>query len=161
MRSIIFVSGVLASVLTSRCASEGDAALGDRIAVYVTRGQSPLRMSELTDFTWDRLYIFTPYSSWNSVETDLGFSWPQGRALHLEEREDICLLAFVAEKQVVRYVGQNRARGDFGSLYRKEGYTREEAIFRIDRAQGKPQISVQPNNEMQRTRPAQAMEPRR
>ena len=140
MRSLALGAVVAFAVAGSWCASEGDAALGDRIANKVAKDRGLLRMAALTDFQWERLHIFTPYSSWDTIEAELGFAWPEGRRLHLEEREDICLLAFVESSRVVRYVAQHRRRGDFSGLHRKVGYARDDAVFRIDRSQGWPRI---------------------
>lgn len=86
--------GVALLVISDSClAPKGDTDLGDHLAAYVSTGSNPMRISTLTDFEWDRLHVFTPYTSWQDVEAELGFPWPERRRIHLEEREWIKLRA--------------------------------------------------------------------
>jgi hypothetical protein len=86
----------------------------------------------LTDFKWDKVYIFPPYTGLETIDNDLGFVWPQARSIRTDYRDDINLIVFTDNKQVVAYVEHPRSLGDLDGNYKREGYSPDEAIFIVE-----------------------------
>jgi hypothetical protein len=94
--------------------SASDSELEARIAAEVARGPgTEVRMRELTDFAWDRLHVFEPYSSRASIESELGFAWPHADSTGIDANDGVSLLVFVQNNAVVRYLVQPRGVSDF------------------------------------------------
>jgi len=47
----------------------------------------------------------------------------------LRSTEIFCLLVFVQDEEVARYLKHRRDRGDFATLYREDGWKPKEAVF--------------------------------
>ena len=52
-------------------------------------------MDSVTDFTWDALFIFGPYTPVSEIEKALGFSWPPAKKSGIESNDTFCLLVFI------------------------------------------------------------------
>lgn len=71
-----------------------------------------IALDALTTFTWEKAYLFTPYSTQESMAEQLGiknFKDPSD----LDYRDDIYLLVFVQDDQVIQYVEIERQGEDF------------------------------------------------
>jgi hypothetical protein len=90
-----------------------------------------VRLKDLTDFSWDRVHIFTSYIAAETIDENLGYAWKPARSIGIYQRDDINLLVFVDAGKVVFYVDHPRHLGDFDGNYRKGGYSPDEAIFRV------------------------------
>jgi hypothetical protein len=131
--------GVLLSLVlpAAGCSTDGDAALAGAIAEVVQRGDGAvLRMADLTEFPWDRLYVFVPYTTPAQIERELGLPCPWTRRASIESRDDVALLLFVHDGRVTRHLAQRRGKGDFTLLRRAGGYAKDEAVFEVDRRRG-------------------------
>lgn len=92
-----------------------------------TRGEIPyVDISKITDFSWDRLYIFGPLTDRRAISYTLGFDWG-GRSL--EHEDGTALLVFMYNGYVVRDVNMYIGDFNFGNCYRSLGYRRSEAHF--------------------------------
>jgi hypothetical protein len=91
-----------------------------------------VKLKDLTDFKWDRVYIFPPYTRLETIDNDLGFVWPQARSIRIDYRDDINLIVFTDNKQAVAYVEHPRSLGDLDGNYKREGYSPDEAIFIVE-----------------------------
>jgi hypothetical protein len=85
-----------------------------------------VRMADVTDFEWDTLHVFVPYTSVEEVQKQLGFAWSEATELDLDTRNQ---LVFVKEGRVVKHLFFPRNKGDFVSVG-KSRFTREDARFR-------------------------------
>jgi hypothetical protein len=108
-----------------------------RLADSVARKQGnneevTIKLKDLTDFKWDRVYIFPPYTGLETIDNDLGFVWPRARSVRIDYRDDINLIVFTDNKQVLAYVEHPRSLGDFDGNYKREGYSPDEAIFMVE-----------------------------
>ncbi|GGH87423.1 hypothetical protein JOD43_003624 [Pullulanibacillus pueri] len=68
--------------------------------------------SAMSGFEWDKVYIFTPYSTLKQINKAVGYEWlthKQG----IQFRDDINLVAFVKGNKVVYSVEVPRKYGDF------------------------------------------------
>jgi hypothetical protein len=91
-----------------------------------------VKLKDLTDFKWDRVYIFPPYTGLETIDNDLGFVWPQARSIRTDFRDDINLIVFTDNKQVIAYVEYPRSLGNLDGNYKREGYSPDEAIFIVE-----------------------------
>jgi len=91
-----------------------------------------VKLKDLTDFKWDKVYIFPPYTGLGTIDNDLGFVWPRARTVHIDYRDDINLIIFTDNRQVVAYVEHPRSLGDLDGSYKREGYSQDEAIFMVE-----------------------------
>lgn len=61
----------------------------------------PFRLSSITEFEWDRVYVFASYASPENIEEELGFEW-QGAEDSASRRSDaLNLIVFVEDQRVV------------------------------------------------------------
>jgi hypothetical protein len=94
-----------------------------------TTEQVSVNLKELTDFEWDRVYVFTPYTPLEQVNDTLGYIWPHAKSIRIDARDDINLIVFTADGQVVDYVELKRHLGDFE---KREGFTPDEGTFTVE-----------------------------
>ncbi len=90
-----------------------------------------VRLKELTDFEWERVYLFTPYTPHKVIDDDLGFVWKPARKIHMDWRDDVNLIVFTDSGKVVFFVEHQRNFGDFDGAYKREGYGPDEAVFEV------------------------------
>lgn len=95
--------------------------------------RTTMRISELTQFQWQKLYIFGPYTSNEEIAKTLGFEWSEVSSTNIDYDESINLLIFVADTKVVHSLELPRSCGDF---QRNVSYTPEEANFIIIKEEG-------------------------
>lgn len=126
--------------------------LTGKIAAVVEKKRSndnivEIRLKDLTDFTWDRVHIFTPYLATETIDKDLGYVWQPSRRIGMYQRDDVTLLVFTNKGQVVFYVTHVRHLGDFKGNYKQGGYSPDEAIFQVvergTHDDGRPWLSLE------------------
>ncbi|MGV2882478.1 hypothetical protein [Paenibacillus taichungensis] len=66
---------------------------------------------KITGFSWDKVYVFTPYTPEEEINQQLGFNW--SKANLIEYYDSFNLLVFVKENKVVQYVKFPRTNGKF------------------------------------------------
>jgi len=69
-------------------------------------------LSKLDTFTWDRLYIFGPYTSPSSIQERLGKNWSPDRPFDLS-LDIFVLLVFTDNGEIVQHVMYPRGPDDF------------------------------------------------
>ncbi|WP_261129874.1 hypothetical protein [Bacillus sp. Marseille-Q3570] len=92
-----------------------------------------INLQTLTNFNWEKAYIFYPYSSHNMIEEQVGFSLDNAR--NMSHRDDINLLVLVDEDQTVYYAEISRQNGDLLND-EEDGYTPIDATIKIQRNEG-------------------------
>jgi hypothetical protein len=106
----------------------------DVITREVSKGDgTKIDLGRLVDVSWDRMFVFAPYTSLKSAQRVLPGTWSAADHDGLEMRDDICVLAFFDHTKRVVRVTQPRDGGDFAGAVRKGGYSRSEAIFEVSR----------------------------
>lgn len=118
MKRIILIAVVSAVLLATACGRDTlDEALAERLGEGVDAGGgSRIDPQALTDFDWDKLWVFGPYTPGEVVEETIGFSWgPADHAAPLTEGQ--YLYVFVLGDKVVRHA---LAPGDSEPLVRDE-----------------------------------------
>ncbi len=108
----------------------------NKLAAEVERQRSSdnvveIRFKDLTDFKWDRVYIFTSYTPTKRIDEDLGYVWQPARSINMDLRDDVNLLVFTNNGKVVFYVEHPRNLGDLDGNYKQDGYSPDEAIFKV------------------------------
>lgn len=137
MRYILF----LVLVILVGCSSGGQnkkqqADLQQKLSAAVEKKRQSdervvIQMKSLTDFEWDKFYVFDPYSNAEEVRETLGFDTTIMAYSRIKDTDSHNLLVFVRDKQVVVFIDYPRGAGDFDKLKRREGYTPAEAIFEV------------------------------
>lgn len=102
-------------------------------------------MAEATDFDWDTLYIFYPYTTWREMEEQVGTAWYDSYADYLIRRtpigrypiddESLQKLVFVLDGRVMLDATVRRSIIDFTKLD-KTRLSRGEAFFDLQRSNG-------------------------
>ena len=87
-------------------------------------------------FAWDRVYVFGSYTSREQVEQSLGFAWPDFEKSAVQIQDGNTLVVFVRDGRVVDWF-DSPPRIELGWIANAEGYAREHATFRIERANGR------------------------
>ncbi|MBN1898038.1 MAG: hypothetical protein JW827_04610 [Spirochaetes bacterium] len=94
-----------------------------------------IKFETLTDFSWDRVFIFPPYTSDEKISQALGFIWQDAKATGIHYRDDICLLVFIKGNTVIHYTEYPRGQGDFATL-KRDRYKKNEAVFLVKEEKG-------------------------
>ncbi|KYD05512.1 membrane lipoprotein lipid attachment site-containing protein [Heyndrickxia sporothermodurans] len=90
-------------------------------------GSHEIDLNSLTDFTWDKAFIFPPYTVQESINEQLGTKFKDPS--NIDRRDDIYLLVFLQKSKVVQYAEINRQHLDFS--LDKEYLTPEDATVKI------------------------------
>ncbi|MGC9454029.1 MAG: hypothetical protein ACP5HU_04120 [Phycisphaerae bacterium] len=98
-------------------------------------------MRDLTDFEWDGLYIFPPYTGHQEIENTLGYSWPPAEDSGIDMDDTFCLLVFTHNKEVVAYVEYPIERGDFADVGGTTKLSPDDAVFLVRMENGRPIMS--------------------
>src|SRR5437660_8131334 len=96
-------AGIVLTVLAAVEAgcSHSDRSLERRIAAEADKGAGTVvHLASLTGFSWDRVHIFAPYTSQDTIDAQLGFAWPEAAATGISDSEGIALLVFVKDGKV-------------------------------------------------------------
>jgi hypothetical protein len=125
---VVYVIG-----LALAACSQSDRNLQRRIAREAHQSAGTLvRLASLTEFSWERLYVFGPYASQEVIDRELGFSWSAAASTGIFDSDGIALLVFVDGGEVVRHVAHPRSEGDFADVKTPGGLTRAQAVFTVD-----------------------------
>jgi hypothetical protein len=85
-------------------------------------------LDPLTDFDWDKAYIFTPYTTQETINKQLGVKIKDPS--NIDYRDDINLVVFLEKNKVVQYIEIPRKYGDLLNE-NKDGITPSDAILKI------------------------------
>ncbi|XQY92226.1 hypothetical protein ACNRWW_01930 [Metabacillus sp. HB246100] len=89
-----------------------------------------ISIKTLTDFDWDKGFLFTPYSTQKGIDEQLGVHFKDPS--NIDWRDDIYLLVFMEDDKVVQYVEIDRQGADF-KLGEKEYLTPSDDVIIIER----------------------------
>ncbi|HEY0707873.1 MAG TPA: hypothetical protein VGG33_13805 [Polyangia bacterium] len=123
-------------VAVAGCNSDGDQELSRTFGEMASKeNETVVKMADATPFPWERLHVFGPYTTAETVENELGFSWWRSNAI--ESNDHFALLVFVRGGKVVRFVIHPRGNGDLAACNRRGGFSPADATFRCQKdAQG-------------------------
>ncbi|TMU84104.1 hypothetical protein FGG79_18395 [Bacillus sp. BHET2] len=99
-------------------------------SVVGEKNKSEINLKSLTTFDWDKAFLFTPYSTQDGIEEQLGsdFNDPS----NIDTRDDIYLMVFLNKEKVVQYIEIERQGADF-SIVEKGYLTPSDDVIRIER----------------------------
>ncbi len=133
MRKTIIVSVCVVFVGASLCwLTVCSKPVSSYLSERVRRGQGTvIDFVEAAPFSWDRLYIFGPYTSAECICNRLGFDWQGVSSTSIRESETVNLLVFVKGQEVVHWFEYPRSDGELEGLVNQKGYSRKEAKFQV------------------------------
>lgn len=102
--------------------------------IKVVQSSEEVDFSKVTNFEWNELYLFTPYTNSKEVLKQDGVKGYDSK-LNMEYNDGINIIAFVNSKKITTYVAISRLDFDFESI---ENYkiSKDKAIFKIDNDDG-------------------------
>lgn len=110
-----------------------EAELSDRISRYEKGEVSVIDLSAVTTFSWDRLYVFGPYTPLSELESTVGKSWRKICFTQIDVLEGYTLLVFTENKKVIHCLEYPVEKYDFSSLASyTSGISIQEAKFILD-----------------------------
>lgn len=81
----------------------------------IQQNDSIIVLKDFTDFKWDYVYIFTPYTSDKKISSVLGFKWKYSDEFKINE-EEFCLIIFTYKTKIINILLYPRIKGDFVNL---------------------------------------------
>lgn len=93
---------------------------------HAVRTQEIIDLAAVTDFDWDTVYIFPPYTPASEVKKKVGRFVPSS----IEASDSVVLLVFLHRGRVVRFADFERQIGDLSSASGTDGIPRSKAKFR-------------------------------
>jgi len=110
-----------------------EAELSAMISRYENGETSFIDLSAITSFSWDRLYVFGPYTPLSSLESTVGRSWRNICFTQIDVLEGYDLLVFTKNKRVVRCLEYLADKYEFSLLESySSGFSIQEARFVLD-----------------------------
>jgi hypothetical protein len=88
-------------------------------------------VSAMTDFAWDKLFVFGPYTPVERIHAQLGFKWSEAAKTHIDSSDTFYLLVFVKSSNVVRHVKLPRTVCDFQGLESQNGFAHGSDTFNV------------------------------
>jgi len=89
----------------------------ERSALTAQNSTNPVvSVSSVTDFGWDKLFIFGPYTPVGKIHAQLGYKWSEAEKTHIDSSDTFYLLVFVKDGKVLRHFKFPRTIGDFQSM---------------------------------------------
>jgi hypothetical protein len=118
------------------------ATINQAIQLSSSRADKTFSLKSATNFTWDKVYVFTPYTSHEEIQKALGFQWRQVECTTISTFDSINLLVFVQGKQVVKFA--ELSRGIVVNFVPKtqQGLSVQNAVFVIQREPSSPQVTL-------------------
>lgn len=99
-------------------------------SIVEDKNKSEINIESLADFEWDKAFLFTPYTTQEGINEQLGVDFKDPSDINI--RDDIYLLIFLNDDKVVQYAEINRQQSDF-SISKKEHLTPSNASISIER----------------------------
>jgi len=88
-------------------------------------------ISAVTDFEWDTVSVFGPYTPVEKINAQLGFDWPEVEKTQIYSSDTFYLLVFVRNQKVVKYFKVPRAIGEFQDLEVGNTFPRGGDLFEV------------------------------
>jgi hypothetical protein len=108
-----------------------------------TRYKQDISLKELTNFEWDKVCIFTAYSSADTINANLGFEWELSELAHNRLfSEQYFLLIFTKKGKVVKYLFSLEIPCMFDLS--ASCYSKDNAVFKIKKLEvdGSPWYNI-------------------
>jgi uncharacterized protein YxeA len=99
-------------------------------SIVEDKNKREISIKSLTTFDWDKAFLFSPYSTQENIEEQLGNNFKDPS--NINTRDDIYLLVFLNGDKVVQYVEIKRQGSDF-SIGEKGQLTPSDDVVSIER----------------------------
>lgn len=127
----VIILSLLLLVACSQNSVQHNTELEESISsIVVDENKSEINIKSLADFDWDKAFLFTPYTTQEGINEQLGVDFKDPS--NMDSRDDIYLLVFLNDGKVVQYAEINRQQSDF-SISEKEYLTPSNASINIER----------------------------
>jgi hypothetical protein len=105
----------------------------------LTTNQPSIQISSLTQFEWDKVYFFHPYTPPDAIDKELGFKWKARVKTEIGSSDSFTLVVFVKNGKVVQHA---RIRGNLGhwNLDERNGFAPGEDVFELERQPSNSEI---------------------
>ncbi len=108
----------------------------ERSAQSASTSTNPLvTISALTDYKWDKLFIFNPYTPVEKIHAQLGYKWAEAKRTDIDSSETFSLLVFVKDGKVVHYFKLPRTI-DFQGMEARNVFTPGNDEFEVKSVAG-------------------------
>lgn len=89
-----------------------------------------LDLKSLTDFDWDKAFLFPPYTVQETIDEQLGTKFKDPS--NMDKRDDIFLLVFMKDNKVVQYTEISRESADV-TIGKRQYLTPSNDLIHIER----------------------------
>lgn len=108
--------------------------------IKVVQNSKEVDFSQMTNFEWDTLYLFTPYTDTNKILKKYGVK-KYNNELDMQYNDGINIIAFVDSKKIVTYIKINRIDLDFEPI-KNNKTNNDKSIFKINNNDGNYTLSL-------------------
>lgn len=103
------------------------------ISNYESGQVASIDLSTVASFSWDRVYVFMPYTTLTSIDRSVGLSWRKLCRTEIETAEGINLLVFTYKRKAVHCLEYPIPVLDFSPLAKySSGISIQDANFVLD-----------------------------
>ena len=114
-----------------------------------SKPSSPIKLSNMATTDWEKIYIFGPYTSKETVESDLGFKWNGFDETGISLEDSVNLILFLSKDNEVKWVKIPRNCGDFEISSDENVITRNNDEFVVtEENRGGPWLVLKPLGKM-------------
>lgn len=99
------------------------------VALYKNGKVEAIDIASITPFEWDKLHLFSPYSTAEQIDKTPGFT--DDIKSFISTDDGIILFVFVKDKKVLQYMDYLK-NTDFNAVVNDSGYSQGEAVFILD-----------------------------
>ena len=104
--------------------------LSDTVHERITRrDDTPISLARATEFPWDRVFIFQPYTPYEQVVDAIGIPWEGVQRSGIATRDDAVLWVFMRSREIAAFAMYPRRDGDLSEVREPRGLTPEQALF--------------------------------
>ena len=120
------------------CRVHGEGRESLEAAINASAGaDAPLRLSQVTDFVWDRADILVNYKpEGSSTDCPFGWDWSREQREKLIAQDLLTVIVFLKDGKLVNYLEYPRDHADFADV--ENPYTPETATFMVEPSQTNP-----------------------
>lgn len=112
----------------------GEGRLARRIKSAASHPNAIIRFTDFTDFTWDRVCLFGPYTTKEEAEGCLGFVWDEFEDTGIDMADQFSVMAFAASGRVVHAERISRNLDFTGAILRRP-FRPSEAVFKVGKTE--------------------------
>jgi len=113
-----------------------DNKLEDKFQVLINNASSStdtiiFKLDTLTNFKWDTLLVFTPYTPINKVQKIININLSLIEETNIEYLDHLNILAFIRNGKLIKYCKLPRDKGDFDSIDATMFFVPDSSLFKI------------------------------